>query len=119
MQLVLWGFQIILSIKLLTVAYTHGLRQDKAEMRQAIQKLGNFSRPVLYLVTVGALLACGGLLLPLARGFWPWLTPWTALGVAVALLVSIIFHVRGRAKPNIFVSLILGAMAAFVAYGRW
>ena len=35
------------------------------------------------------------------------------------LLISIALHVAGREKPNIVPGLVLVALAAFIAYGRW
>ena len=48
MDMALWIIQIILSIKLVTVSYTHGLRQSQPTMQEAIQKMGKFSPPLLY-----------------------------------------------------------------------
>jgi hypothetical protein len=39
--------------------------------------------------------------------------------MSIMLLASIFFHVKFREKPQVFVSVILFAFAAFVAYGRW
>ena len=119
MNNILWALQIILSIKLVSVAYTHGLRQDKTSLQEAIQKIGALARPLLALVAICTLLGAAGLIIPAALGVMSWLTPWTAAILAGMLLLSIVFHVRGREKPKIWVSLILFAMAALVAYGRW
>jgi hypothetical protein len=119
MNSILWVLQIILSIKLVSVAYTHGLRQDKASMQEAIRKVGVLARPTLVMVAISTLLGATGLIIPGALGVMSWLTPWTAAILAGMLLVSIVLHVRGREKPKIWVSLILCAMAVVVAYGRW
>lgn len=39
MTTALWIIQVILGIKLLSVAYTHGLRQSQPTMQDAIQKM--------------------------------------------------------------------------------
>ena len=119
MNKVFWVLQIILSIKLVSVAYTHGLRQDKASMQEAIQKFGDLARPMLAIAAGGTLLGAAGLVIPGALGEMSWLTPWIAAVVVGMLLVSIVLHVRGREQPKIWVSLILCAMAVAVAYGRW
>jgi len=113
MNTILWIIQVILAIKLASVAFTHGLRHSMPTMQAAIQKLGKFSVPLLYGVTACNLLGAVGLILP-GR-----ITSVTAAIVAILLLVSIFFHVRSREKPNVFVSVILFILAAFVAYGRW
>ena len=119
MNTVFWVLQIILSIKLVSVAYTHGLRQDKASMQEAIRKFGDLARPMLAIAAAGTLLGAAGLIIPGALGVMSWLTPWIAAILAGMLLVSIVLHVRGREKPKIWVSLTLCAMAVAVAYGRW
>lgn len=119
MNIVLWVIQIILSIKLITVSITHGLRQSSPTMQKAIQKAGKKSRLFLYLSAVCTLLGTAGLILP---GLWTstgWITPFAAAALSILLLLSILFHTKCREKPNIFVSIILFILAAFVAYGRW
>ncbi len=119
MDMALWAIQIILSIKLITVSYTHGLRQSQPIMQEAIQKLGKFSRPLLYIISVctfigAVILALAGVLrLP------NWVISITAVIMAIMLLFSIFFHIKSREKPKIFVSVVLLVFAAFVAYGRW
>ena len=113
MDIALWIIQIILAIKLASVAFTHGLRHSMPTMQAAIQKMGKLSIPLLYGVAVCNLLGAVGLILP-GR-----IASVTAAIVAILMLLSIFFHVRSREKPNVFVSVILFILAAFVAYGRW
>jgi VIT1/CCC1 family predicted Fe2+/Mn2+ transporter len=119
MNTALWIIQIILGIKLINVSYTHGLQQSKATMQQAIERMGQISRPLLYLVAVGTLIAAIGLLLPGVLGWSRLITPVTAMLLSLMLLCSIFCHIKSREKPNLFVSVVLFAFAAFVAYGRW
>lgn len=118
-NIVLWAVQIVLSLKLLSVAYTHGLRTDQAKMQQGIEKLGPGARSLLSVIALCAFLGTVGLIVPAATGIMPWLISWVAALLALMMLLSIGFHVRCRETPNIFVSLVLFAMAAFVAFGRW
>lgn len=48
MTTVLWMIQVILGIKLLSVSYTHGLRQSQLTMQDAIQKMERLARPLLW-----------------------------------------------------------------------
>ena len=116
---ILYILQIILGIKLVSVAFTHGLRQDKSTMQEAIAKIGAPARPILMVVAVLTLVNAIILVLPIAIRSLNWLTPWSAAILAGILGLSIVFHVIGREKPKIWVSLILCAMAAAVAYGWW
>ena len=119
MNIILWIIQIILAIKLITVSYTHGLRQSQPTMQAAIRKQGRFSKPLLYTIAVCTFLGTLGLILPGVLGALTWITPVAAAILSIMLLISILFHLKCRENPMIFVSVILFAFAAFVAYGRW
>lgn len=119
MNIAVWIIQIILGIKLITVSYTHGLRQSQPTMQETIHKMGKFSPPLLYLIAVCTFIGTLGLILPGLLGWSTWITPVTAAIMAMMLLFSIFFHLKSREKPKFFVSVILFAFAVFVAYGRW
>ena len=119
MNLALWIVQVILAIKIITTSYTHGLRQSMPSMQDAIHKLGRAARPILYLVAICTFIGALGLILPGLLGWAGWITPVTATILAGMLLISIIFHIKSREKPKIFVSLVLFVFAVFVAVGRW
>jgi hypothetical protein len=119
MNTLLWVLQIILCIKFGSVAFTHLFRRAKPEMQQAVRKLGAAAPLFLTLAGLGTFLGGLGLVLPAAIGSLAWLIPWAAGLLAGMSLVSIALHVTAREAPKIWVSLILFALAAFVAYGRW
>jgi hypothetical protein len=119
MSTILWILQAILCIKFITVAYTHGLRRNHIEMEQAKAKLGSAAKPLLVLVALGSFLCSVSLILPVVSANLAWLVPWGAAMLAMLMLVSIGLHLAGREKPKIVADLVLLAMAAFVAYGRW
>jgi len=119
MNIVLWFIQIILGIKLITVSYTHGIRQNQPTMQVAIQKMGKLSQPLLQIIAICTFIGSIGLMLPGILGLSTRITSVTAAILSILLLISIFFHIKCREKPNIFVSVILFAFAAFIAYGRW
>lgn len=119
MNTALWIIQILLGIKFITVSYTHGLRQSQPAMRQAIQRMGKSSQPWLYVTAVCTLIGSISLILPPAIGVLTWITPVAAVSLSIMMLLSIVFHLKYRQKPNIIASIILCVLAAFVAYGRW
>jgi hypothetical protein len=119
MNVLLWGLQIALALKFVSVTISHGLRPDETEMERGRQRLGVLARPLLILSAVGAFLGGVGVVLPAATGFLPWLTGWSAALLAVMALVGGGFHIACRESPRIWISVILCVLAAFVAYGRW
>jgi len=119
MDMALWVIQIILSIKLVTVSYTHGIRQSQSTMQDAIQKMGKFSPTLLTIISVCTFIGAVILALAGVLGLSNWAISITAIIMSIMLLSSIFFHVKSREKPKIFVSVILFVFAVFVAYGRW
>jgi hypothetical protein len=114
MDMVLWMIQIILGIKLITVSYTHGLRQSQSTMQEAIQKMGKVSQSLLNMIAICTFIGTLGLILPGVLGLSTWIVI-----LSIMLLFSIFFHSTCRENPRILVSVILFAFSAFVAYGRW
>ena len=119
MNIALWALQVALALKYVSTAYTHGLRQGAEKMQRGVQRLGALARPLLIAIALGTFLGGAGLILPAATGILTWLTPWSAVLLALMMLVSIGFHVACCERPKIVVDLVLFALAAFVAYGRW
>lgn len=114
----LWVIQGILAVKLIATAVSHGFQHNLETMQEAIQKLG-LAEPLLY--GAAGLMALGGivLVLPTVIKLPSRFTPVAAALVAVMILISLVPHIIARDNPKIFVSVILFAMAAFLAYGRW
>ena len=114
MNILLWGLQIILAIKLLTVTLNHGLRPDPVKMQRGREWLGAATRRLLAVIAVVALLVAAMLVLPAAQS----LLPFVASFAGLMMLIATGFHLRCREEPKVWVSLILFALAAFLAYGR-
>ena len=115
MNIFLWALQIILAIKLFTVTFNHSLLPDPVKMQRGRDRLGRMAKPLLILIAVLAFLTGLGLVLPAMLDF----LPWTASFTAFLMLVATGFHLRCREEPKVWVSLILFALATFLAYGRW
>ena len=64
-------------------------------------------------------LAALGLLLPALTGILTWLTPVAALGLFVIMVGAVFTHLRQRETPQVVFTLVITALVAFVAYGRW
>lgn len=119
MHIALWVLQVALAIKLASTAYTHGLHRNRTSMQMGLQRLGAVGRLVLIVTALCSFAGALGLVVPGAIGVAPWLTPWSAALIALLMLVAACFHIRCRREPKVWVSLVLCALAAFVAIGRW
>ena len=60
-----------------------------------------------------------GLILPAMTGVKPKLTPFAAIGLTLVMILAAMFHiVRGEYSFFVPMNLVLGGVAAFIAYGR-
>jgi hypothetical protein len=119
MNTVLWVIQVILSIKFLSVAFTHGFRRGQPLMQQGIQRMGP-STPSILSATAGVMFVGSiGLLLPAISRLPTWTAPAAAAVLAISMLVSIVLHLKCREKPVLIANIVLFVLSAFVAYGRW
>jgi uncharacterized membrane protein YphA (DoxX/SURF4 family) len=78
------------------------------------------ARPA-FVKTIGVLeiLAAIGLIVPALSGVAPVFVPLAAVGLALVMFGAAVLHARRKEIPNIFIALIILALAAFVAWGRF
>lgn len=119
MNTILWLLQIILCIKFLSVAYSHGLQQNNSNMQQSIIKIGKNGLILHKLISAIIFVVSIIIILPGILGMNNWITIYAALILAILLIISIVIHILSREKPLMIADIILLAMAAFVVYGRW
>ena len=74
---------------------------------------------IVRLVGVSELLGAVGLILPAATRIWPSLTAWAAVGLATVMALAIGMHAWHAEWSGLPVNFVLGALAAFVAWGRF
>lgn len=79
----------------------------------------SFSDAQVKAIGVVEVLGAVGLILPAALDIAPILTPLAATGLAITMLLAAILHVRRGETSNIPVTLVLAALAAFVAVMRF
>ena len=64
-------------------------------------------------------LGAAGLVLPMASGIQPWLTPLAAVGLGVIVLMAAGFHMRAGERLEALETGLWASIAAVVAIGRW
>lgn len=76
--------------------------------------------PTLHYVTgVAEILGGLGLILPGLTGVAPDLTPWAASGLGVVMVGAMIYHAGRGEILNIVLNVVVAAVMAYIAYGRW
>jgi uncharacterized membrane protein YphA (DoxX/SURF4 family) len=117
MNIVLWILQVLVAAMFLMAGVLHGFQQERAKAQ--LKWPADVPPGLLTFIGVCEILGALGVVLPALTGILPWLTPLAALGLAIMMLLAAGFHATRREYPNIVFNLILLALTAFVAYGRW
>src|SRR5438477_6746736 len=89
---------------------------------RGIERWTGFSdlpRPMVVFIGFTEVLGAAGLVLPMATGILPWLTPLAAVGLALVVLMAAGFHVRADERLNALETGLWASIAAVVAIGRW
>jgi hypothetical protein len=113
----LWLAQILLAAAFLLVGYTHALSPVAVAVARA-PWAASLPVPLLRFIGVVELAGALGVLLPAATRIQPRLTPLAAAGLATIMVLAIPFHLMRGEMKEIVINLVLGALAAFVGWGR-
>jgi putative oxidoreductase len=117
MNVVLWILQILLGIYFTLIGVMHfiippGLPAQMSWMYDL--------SPTLHAISGGAEILGGlGLILPSVTRIKTWLTPLAALGLSIVMVLAIFYHLQRGETMNIGFNVVLAALSAFIAYGRW
>lgn len=82
---------------------------------------GPVALPVWFVRFIGVCEVLGaiGLILPSLLRIKPWLTPLAAAGLVIIMVGAVVVTLLGGLVAAALISLIVGLLAAFFAYGRW
>lgn len=115
MNIFLWVLQVLLALAF----FAHGglLLFPPASVVEQM----NAAMPRWFQVFLGVAeaLAAVGLTLPGATRVQPWLVSWAAVGIMIVMISATIFHAMRGEVSSALTTLVLLAMAAYVAYMRW
>src|SRR2546422_660766 len=115
LNLVLWGVQGFLALFFLAAG-------APKLIGRGIERWTGFSdvpRPLVVFIGFTEVLGAAGLVLPLATGVLPWLTPLAAVGLAIIVLMAAGFHVRADERLNAIEAGLWASIAAVIPIGRW
>lgn len=116
MNLALWIVQGLLAIGFLAAG---GMKVCAYERYKAMaEKNGpsGLTRGLVLFIGIAEILGAIGIIFPMATNKAPWLTMPAAAGLAIAMLLAVVYHLR-RHEPAT-VPGILFLLAVFVAIGR-
>lgn len=118
MKYALWIVQVLLALAFLAAGFMK-LATPVDQLAQSMVWVNDV--PVWLVKFIGlAELAGGlGLILPALTRIQPQLTPLAGAGLALDMIFAAIFHLSRGEFGFIVPNIVLLALAAFVAYGRW
>jgi hypothetical protein len=111
----LWGVQIFLALFFLAA----GAPKILGRGMERWTGFAEMPRAQVVMIGVSEVLGAMGLVLPMALGIAPWLTPLAAVGLAVIVLMATGFHLRADERLNALETALWASIAAGIAMGRW
>jgi uncharacterized membrane protein YphA (DoxX/SURF4 family) len=117
MNIVLWVVQGLLALMFLSAGMMKAFQYEKAQA--SLPWVKDSSKGFVTFVGVAELLGGLGLILPLALGIVPVLTPIAALALAVVMLLAAIFHAKRGEYKGIGMNIVLLALLVFVGISRF
>lgn len=118
MNIAIWIIQGILAA-MFGMAGVMKSVQPKEKLAPQLPWVNDFPMPVVRFIGVSELLGAIGLIVPWATGIQPMLTPIAAVALVLVMALAAVYHaVKGEYKAIAF-NIVLGGLAAAVAYFRF
>ncbi|MEV4356064.1 DoxX family protein [Nonomuraea sp. NPDC049625] len=118
MNVFLWVPQAVLAAVFGLAGVMHSTL-PKERLRPMLPWVEDFTPTRIRLIGVAELLGALGLILPAATGIAPILTPLAAAGLAITMLGAAATHVRRKEPAAVAVNVVLLALTALIAWGRF
>jgi putative oxidoreductase len=115
LNIALWIVQALLA----TVFLMAGVQKLQTAVAGFAQKAPGFSQGLFKFIGVAEVAGALGLILPAATRIMPRLTPWAGVGLMTVMILATGFHISRGELSNTLVTVPLGLLAAFVAWGRF
>jgi len=114
MNVVLWILQVLLAVAF----FAHGWMMLAPPPEIAAQMNAMLPRWFSLFIGVSEVLAAIGLTLPGLTRIHPWLVTWAAVGIMIVMVSATVLHIARGEISSAIITLVLLAMATFVAYAR-
>src|SRR5512134_2430120 len=114
MNIMLWVLQVLLAVAF----FAHGWLFLSPPPEIAEQMNASLPRWFPLFHSVAEVLAAVGLTLPGVTGILPWLVTWAAGGIMIVTVSATALHVVRGETGSAAITMVLLAMATFVAYMR-
>ena len=118
MNTAIWIVQILAALAFGMAGFMK-LTQPHEKLVTNMKWVEDFAPNTIKVIGALELLGAIGLILPALTGILPSLTALAGVGLVLVMLGAIFTHIRRGEYPMIVINLVLLALAAFVAYGRF
>jgi uncharacterized membrane protein YphA (DoxX/SURF4 family) len=115
MNVLLWVLQVLLALAF----FAHGLLFLFPPAAMVDQMNASLPRWFQLFLGVAEILAAVGLTLPGFTRIQPWLVPCAAAGIMIVMISATIFHLMRGEVSSAITTVVLLAVATFIAYMRW
>lgn len=114
MTVALWITAVLLTLVYLAAGAMKST-QPKEKLRANLPWVDDFSAGQVRAIGIIELLGALGVILPLATGIAPIITPIAAIGLVIVQVVAMVIHVRRGEKSALGINAVLALLAAAVA----
>jgi len=121
MKTALWTAQILWGVFFSITGFGKILWYKPALWNQALHQvpwLSAVPQDLIIFIGVCEFLGGVGLILPAVTGVKPKLTPFAAIGLTLVMILAAVFHIVRSEHNFVLINVVLGGVAAFIAYGR-
>ena len=118
MNVVLWIVQGLLALIFLMAGGIKLFKPKKELSDKLGDWVGQYSNISIRLIGLLEQLGAIGIILPLAIGVFPILTPLAAIGLAMTMVGAMKLHYQRTEKSKVITNMVLMLLALFVAIGR-
>jgi hypothetical protein len=115
LHIVLWSVQGLLALFFLAA----GAPKLVGRGMQRWTGFSDLPRALVVFIGLTEVLGGAGLVLPMATGIMPWITPLAAAGLATTVLMAAGFHLRADERLPALETALWASIATIVAIGRW
>ena len=118
MHALLWVVQVLLACGFGMAGFMKSTQPVDVLVQGGVQWASQVPLAMVRFIGISEFLGAVGLVLPAATKIKPSLTPLAALGLLTIMILAMAFHLSSGEVQATPVNIVLGGLAAFVAWGR-
>lgn len=119
MNITLWIIASVLALAFLAAGIVKLFQPKEKLAASGMGWTDDFSAGAVKAIGLTEVLGAFGLILPAVTGIATFLVPVAATGFVILMVGAMITHLKRGEKQMVFINLVLGALALFVAVGRF